>query len=327
MTVESAEVSGKVFRFLSAMHPALSKAERKRFASYDPDKWYPWTKEISAEFTDLMRRAPRDASFARGFAYVAQRAIPEGGYIATSSLFENLDRLPSAFRGPGGSGFSGEMDRPGHAAVRYAGMPGFANVCIAIQGELTQRIQATGAQSVLVRHSPTCRVNGAEHCEFEVEWAGEVAPANAYAVDLSQMTEASDGAGEPDAQDSGAAGANPSPPRPTTSTPAPTSAPVRTMQPQKDPQPATSSTSAAPLSADLTGEDLFVQLRKRLSEADRQARLYHDAQAEIERLKLEIGRVKAQADADIARAAKERDDVAAALTQLKARVRSLIGDD
>ena len=56
---DSAQVSGKVFRFLSAMHPALSKAERKRYAGYDPDKWYPWTAEISAEFTDLMRRSPR----------------------------------------------------------------------------------------------------------------------------------------------------------------------------------------------------------------------------------------------------------------------------
>jgi hypothetical protein len=320
MTVQTAEVSGKVFRFLSAMHPALSKAERKRFASYDPDKWYPWTPEISAEFTDLMRRAPRDASFARGFAYVAQRAIPEGGYVATKPLFENLDRLPAAYRDPEGSGFSATVERQGHASVRYAGMPGFSNVCIAIQGELTQRVQATGAQSVVVRHSQTCRVNGGPHCEFEVEWAGETVPANAYAIDLGALV------GDGESSDESPLEQSTTVPVPENTNVAPTSAPVRMMQPQNDPK-STSPAAAAPLSAEITGEDLFVQLRKRLSEADRQARLYHDAQAEIERLKLEIGRVRAQADADVARAAKERDDVAAALVELKRQLRALVGED
>ena len=94
-----AQLSGKVFRFLSAMHPALSKSERKRYAGYDPDKWYPWTSELSAEFTELMRRSPRDTSFARGFAYVAQRGIPEGQYVPTGALLDNLGRLPAAYRG------------------------------------------------------------------------------------------------------------------------------------------------------------------------------------------------------------------------------------
>jgi hypothetical protein len=159
---DSPQVSGKVFRFLSAMHPALSKAERKRYAGYDPDKWYPWTPEISAEFTDLMRRSPRDTSFARGFAYVAQRAIPEGGYVPTPMLFDRIAELPAAYRGPEGSGFDSRVERPGRATVSYGGMPGFANVCIAIQGELTQRIQATGAQSVAstARLSASSRSSG-----------------------------------------------------------------------------------------------------------------------------------------------------------------------
>jgi hypothetical protein len=319
MTAEAPEVSGKVFRFLSAMHPSLSKAERKRFASYDPDKWYEWTPDLSAEFTDLMRRSPRDASFARGFAYVAQRAIPEGGYVPTKALFESLDRLPAAYRSPEGSGFAAKLDGQGHAVVTYAGMPGFANVCIAIQGELTQRIQATGAQSVVVRHAPTCRVNGAPHCEFEVEWAGEATPQNAYAIDLQAIERESD----PSIEQRDPAPAELQEDAPKT---APAGAPVRMMQRQNDPMPPSAPLQSLP-SNDLSGDDLFQQLRKRLSEADRQARLYNDAQAEIERLKLEVGRVKAQADADIARAAKERDDAHAAVADLKKRVRSLVGDD
>jgi hypothetical protein len=322
MTVESAEVSGKVFRFLSAMHPALSKSERKRYAGFDPDKWYVWTPEISAEFTELMRRSPRDASFARGFAYVAQRAMPEGGYVPTRVLFESLDRLPAAFRSAEGSGFVGRQDRPGHAVVSYSGMPGFANVCIAIQGEIMQRVQASGAQSVVVRHAPTCRVNGATHCEFEVEWSGEVPPPNAYAVDPKdlgvELESPAPAAAVVDA--------------PRASIPAAASAPpTRTMQ---NPNPAspiaippTPTTQPSSLSSELSGEDLFVQLRKRLSEADRQSRLYHDAQAEIERLRLELARVRAQADAEIAAAVKERDDAIASEAELKRRVRAMVADE
>lgn len=317
MTVEGPEVSGKVFRFLSAMHPALSKAERKRYAGYDPDRWYPWTPEVSAEFTDLMRRSPRDASFARGFAYVAQRAIPEGGYVPTRTLFESIDRLPSAFRGPAGSGFDARIDRQGHAVVRYDGMPGFTNVCIAIQGELTQRVQASGAQNVVVRHSPTCRVNGAEHCEFEVEWSGESAPANAYAIEPAELlgpSEPLEPPAEPVAE-----------PQPETAAAPANLPPARNMYSQKESTAAAS--PSATLSGDLSGEDLFLQLRKRLSEADRQGRMHQEAQAEIERLKLENSRLRAQADADVASAMKERDDALAAVAELKRRIRALVADD
>ncbi len=324
---ETAEVSGKVFRFLSAMHPALSKAERKRYAGYDPDKWYPWTAEISAEFTDLMRRSPRDSSFARGFAYVAQRASPEGGYVPTRMLFDRLSRLPAAYRGPGGSGFDSRIDRPGHAMVAYAGMPGFANVCIAIQGELTQRVQASGAQSVVVRHAKTCRVNGAPQCEFEIEWSGETAPANAHAIadaDLAAFGLASDPAASIDPAPSARARTERTileelaPPRAAIE-------PVREMHDSRD--STTSGASSLPLDAELTGEDLFLQLRKRLSEADRQARLYNDARNEVERLKLEASRVRAQADAEIARANQERDGVLAEMAELKRRIRALVADE
>jgi len=312
MTVEGPQVSGKVFRFLSAMHPALSKGERKRYAGYDPDKWYPWTPEISAEFTDLMRRSPRDSSFARGFAYVAQRAIPEGGYVPTRTLFDFIHRLPAAFRSPEGSGFEGRVDRSGHAIVSYAGMPGFANVCIAIQGELAQRLQATGAHNVVVRHAQTCRVNGGPRCEFEIEWSGETPPANAYPIETKDLAAETDQASA-------------SAPKEEEMTAAPAvSEPVTNMYNQNETSGAAPS---VPLSTDLTGEDLFLQLRKRLSEADRQARLYQDARNEIERLKLELSRMKAQTDSEVARAYKERDDALETVAELKRRVLSLVADD
>jgi hypothetical protein len=333
---EPAQVSGKVFRFLSAMHPALSKAERKRYAGYDPDKWYPWTSEMSAEFTDLMRRSPRDTSFARGFAYVAQRAIPEGGYVPTRMLFDQISRLPAAFRGPAGSGFDGRVDRPGHAVVSYGGMPGFANVCIAIQGELTQRIQATGAQSVVVRHSKTCRVNGSPQCEFEVEWSGEAPPANAHPIEEADLA-ATTGVESPSARADAIGAARARPDRTMLEELAPPRAaiePVRETRDSRDSRDSrdASMTSTAnqppsPLDTDLTGEDLFLQLRKRLSEADRQARLYSDARSEVERLKLEVARMRAQTDAEVARAGKERDDVLAAMVDLKRRIRALVADE
>ena len=324
---DTAQVSGKVFRFLSAMHPALSKAERKRYAGYDPDKWYAWTSDISAEFTDLMRRSPRDTSFARGFAYVAQRAIPEGGYVPTRVLFDRISRLPAAYRGPDGSGFDGRIDRPGHAVVSYAGMPGFANVCIAIQGELTQRIQASGAQSVVVRHGKTCRVNGAPQCEFEVEWSGETAPANAHPLDDADLA-AIFGGGEPQPPRGEAATIRARPERSILEDLAPPRAAIEPVRDMHDPSDAsTSNPSIGPLDTELTGEDLFLQLRKRLSEADRQARLYNDARSEVERLKLEVARVRAQADAEIARAIKERDEGIAALADLKRRIRALVADE
>jgi len=316
MTVEGPEISGKVFRFLSAMHPALSKSERKRYAGYDPDKWYPWTPEVSAEFTDLMRRSPRDSSFARGFAYVAQRAIPEGGYVPTRTLFECLDRLPAAFRSPEGSGFDGRIDRAGHATVSYAGMPGFSNVCIAIQGELAQRVQATGAHNVVVRHGQTCRVNGGSRCEFEVEWTGETPPANAYAIEPKDLLAETEGTPAPE-------GGLPVAKEEVAAAP-PAVESVSTTPSQSE---APSATPAVPLTTDLTGEDLFLQLRKRLSEADRQARLYQDARNEIDKLKVELSRVKAQADSEVASAYKERDDALEVVADLKRKIRTLVADE
>lgn len=321
------------------MHPALSKSERKRYAGYDPDKWYPWTTELSAEFTDLMRRSPRDTSFARGFAYVSQRAIPEGHYVPTSSLLEHFDRLPGAYRGPDGSGFRATVDRPGHAIVRYSGLSGFANVCIAIQGEIVQRMQASGAHSVVVKHRPTCRLNGADVCEFEVEWSGESAPAEARPVRTQEIMmdyERQGGAEPPPAS-------APTPDAVAAAEPlaAASQGAYAPMEHSRStvssttysggnggghtPMDLTSSTGAG---ADLaSSEDLFIQLRKRLAEADRQARLYADAQQEIDRLRVELSRVRAQAEAEVAQADKEKNEALDTLADLKRRIRGIVGND
>jgi len=329
--VEGSEVSGKVFRFLSAMHPALSKSERKRYAGYDPDKWYPWTPELSAEFTELMRRSPRDTSFARGFAYVAQRAIPEGQYVPTGALLDKLGGLPAGFRSPYGSGFDAQSDRPGHAVVRYAGMPGFANVCIAVQGEIVQRLQASGAHSVVVKHRPSCRLNGAEVCEFEVEWSGESPPAEARPARTQEIVmeyqrpsfQAPSGGASPRESAAPMAAA----PRTYTS-----GEQVRTSAAANY----SGSNGGGHMQAELhgqtaadlgTSEDLFIQLRKRLAEADRQARLYADAQQEIDRLRVELGRVRAQAEAEVAQAEKEKSEALDTLADFKRRIRVVVGND
>jgi hypothetical protein len=321
------------------MHPALSKSERKRYAGYDPDKWYAWTAELSAEFTDLMRRSPRDTSFARGFAYVSQRAIPEGHYIPTSILLDNFDRLPGAYRGPDGSGFRATVDRPGHAIVRYSGLSGFANVCIAIQGEITQRMQASGAHSVSVKHRPTCRLNGADVCEFEVEWSGESAPAEARPVRSQEIMM--------DYERQGGGGTEAPPPASAPSRDAgePMAASQGAFASMEHSRSTTSSAaysggnggghSAMDLTSPTTGagadlassEDLFIQLRKRLAEADRQARLYADAQQEIDRLRVELSRVRAQAEAEVAQADKEKNEALDALADLKRRIRGIVGND
>ena len=80
--------------------------------------------------------------------------------------------------------------------------------------------------------------------------------------------------------------------------------------------------------ADLgSSEDLFIQLRKRLGEADRQARLYADAQQEIDRLRVELGRVRAQAEAEVAQAEKEKLEALDALAEFKRRIRAVVGND
>jgi hypothetical protein len=337
---ESPQLSGKVFRFLSAMHPALSKAERKRYAGFDPDQWYPWTQEVSTEFTDLMRRSPRDTSFARGFAYVAQRAVPEGSYIPTTALLQNLAKLPAAFRGPEGTGFLAAVDSPGHATVRYQGMPGFANVCIAIQGELTQRLQASGAQSVVVKHGANCRVNGAETCDFEIEWTGEAPPPDTSPVNLRELVgeEAVDEAaaaatpvaagGAPAQQAAVAQQAQTS----ETVEPTPKKQPKKAAQTAQPVQPDTgaamvAATELAEGQAAGSGDELFQQLRKRLAEADRQARMFAEAQEEIDKLRVELSRMKAQAEAEVAQAQKERTEAVDSVADLKRRIQEIVGSD
>ncbi len=396
--MENPQVSGKVFRFLSAMHPALSKAERKKYASYDPDEWYEWTTELAAEFTDLMRRSPRDTSFARGFAYVSQRAVPEGQYVQTCDLLGFIRQLPAAYRSPDGTGFEARIEEPGRASVTYDGMPGFSNVCIAIQGELTQRMQASGAQSVAVKHTETCRVSGSSECRFEIEWSGEAAPSGAAVADAASLIDeelAGLGAPPVPAQEYSN---NPTPSAPTGEAARPDSertSVVTPLHPEPGPYRASSSltrngtgaapaqrgqhaqpaaaaatatlTAAAPAAAvapaaaaaaiasadpalaeagtdplleqnlaaeflDLGGEDsgsgddLFVQLRKRLAIADRQSRMYQDAQAQIESLRAEITRIRQAADAQLAQVARERDLAVDALIELKRRGRSVIDE-
>jgi hypothetical protein len=336
-TVEGPQVSGKVFRFLSAMHPALSKSERKRYAGYDPDKWYPWTPELSSEFTELMRRSPRDTSFARGFAYVAQRAIPEGQYVPTGALLGNLDRLPSAYRGPDGSGFLVTSERPGQALVRYSGLPGFANVCIAIQGELVQRMQASGAHSVVVKHRPSCRLNGADVCEFEVEWSGESPPAEARPVRTQEivmdyeryrMEMPPAGPGRETAEPLAASSKSPYGSAGMETARAGSVATNYGNSNGGHSQLDVPSSHAAGGGGELaSSDDLFIQLRKRLAEADRQARLYADAQQEIDRLRIELGRVRAQAEAEVAQAQKEKAEALDALAEFKRRIRTVVGTD
>jgi len=76
-----------------------------------------------------------------------------------------------------------------------------------------------------------------------------------------------------------------------------------------------------------SGADLFDQLRKRLAEADQQARLYNDSQAEIDRLRVELARLKAQAEADVAQAHQQRDEACEAAAELKRRIRAIVSDD
>jgi hypothetical protein len=335
-------VSGKIFRFLSAMHPALSKAERKRYAGFDPDKWYAWTDEISGEFTELVRRSPRDTSFARGFAYVAQKAVPDGCYIAAPDLVAHLADLPTAFRDAGGSGYSAELAADGrHASVRYKGMPGFENVCIAVQGELGQRLEAAGAQGVVIRHSETCRLSGGDNCDFEVEWSTEAAPKGASLIraadivggDMRNVVQTSTNlAGN--GHDGSAA----------TETVVEQSRSDR--QPLVEPlaqQPAMALGAAAPAvfsrpdgavaqapqvkaSEQLLEDDLVTQLKERLAEADRQFRLYSQAQDELERLRLEVAQLKAQSEAAIAQAERDKNEALEALEAVKSRVKAIVSD-
>lgn len=321
------------------MHPALSKAERKRYAGFDPDKWYDWTSEISHEFSELMRRSPRDTGFARGLAYVAQKAIPEGRYVPTAELLDYIADLPAAFRGTRGSGYNLAANGRGRATVSYAGMPGFNNVCIAIQGELAQRLEASGAKSVVVRHGDQCRLNGSDHCTFEVEWQGESAPKGANPVTIKDVVgdaapaNAAAGAGNGTGAQQKAA------------------APAAAQQPQqrkKTAQPAAKAAAvtggaATETKSQKSGEQgsmqesqdqqagniedaLLSQLKERLSEADRHFRLYMEAKEEVEQLRLELAQVKAQSEANISEINREKQELQDALGELKQRVRALVSD-
>ncbi len=200
---DSAQISGRVFRYLSSMHGSLKKNERERYRAFEPEQTYPWTSELAGELTELVKRAPRETAFAKGFAYASQRGIPEGSYVPVEELLANIDRLPSAWEGTQGSGFTAEMQGNGHALVRFDGMPGFKNVCIAVVGELGERLKSAGAKGLEVRHLTTCRLQGGDVCEFEVRWSQSVAPTGAVPADLDELLEgrvlggAAAAAGEP----------------------------------------------------------------------------------------------------------------------------------
>jgi len=320
--VESAQISGKVFRFLSTMHPSLSKPERKRYSDFDPDKWYPWTPDIAGEFTDLMRRSPRDTSFARGLAYAATKGLPDDAKLTASDVVAGLSTLPAAFVGPSGSGFEVDIQGPGMAEVYYRGMPGFANVCIAIAGELTQRLQAVGARGLDVKHAEGCRLQGAEACRFEVRWSADpgdrvAAPAaTERAADRDAERLADRGLERPVESTTRTAALSTEPLR-FDDAPAPRTVSARPVPPAPPAEPSPSSAMPSGNSS----EDLFEQLRSRLVDAERQTARHTQLESHIAALdahaaELETELAAAQADA---RAARQE------LADLKRRLRDLVG--
>lgn len=328
--MESAQISGKVFRFLSTMHPSLSKPERKRYAEFDPDKWYPWTPDIAGEFTDLMRRSPRDTSFARGLAYAATKGLPEDTKLTPTDVVAGLQTLPSAFVGPSGSGFEVDIKYPGFAEVFYRGMPGFANVCIAISGELTQRLQAVGARGLDVKHGEGCRLQGGEACKFEVRWSADPgdkvaapaaapAPAPAAAKTFERPVE------KPAERVFERPVEAPRPPaEPLRFDDAP---PVRAASaarsvPPPPPRPVAAAAAPAPAPAgNGSAEDLFEQLRSRLADADRQSA----RQAQLEEHISALEARSAQLEAALAEAQAEAQAAVQALADLKHHLRQLVG--
>ncbi len=321
--MQAAQISGNVFRFLSTMHPSLTKPERKRYSEFDKDKWYPWTPEIAGEFTELMKRSPRDTSFARGLAYVATNSLPPDRRLTPTEVVAGLDSLPSAFVGPSGSGFEVHMETPGRADVFYRGMPGFANVCIAIAGELTQRLQAVGARGLDVRHAEGCRLQGAESCRFEIRWAadpGEQAPASSAAAFDAE-------AASPEPASSSEAAWRPAAEPASVHAPEPARESSRFEPPPRAAIPPRPSLSARPAPAEppaSTGnaaDDLFEQLRSRLVDAERQSARHAELEAHISALEahgaeLEAALATAEANAYAARSE---------LAELKRRLRELAG--
>jgi hypothetical protein len=317
--VESAQISGKVFRFLSTMHPSLSKPERKRYAEFDPDKWYPWTPDIAGEFTDLMRRSPRDTSFARGLAYAATKGLPEDSRLSPTDVVAGLATLPAAFVGPAGSGFEVSMERPGYAEVQYRGMPGFSNVCIAIAGELTQRLQAVGARGLDVRHGTGCRQQGADACRFEVRWSAD--PADRPAAPASDAASNARRMDRPVEAE-----------RPVEQTarvsrfeePAPPASPVSAAPARPVPPPPPRPVSAMPAPAAAGGgsaDALFEQLRSRLVDAERVSTRHAELESHIAALDAR----QAELESALARAEADAQSARHELADLRRRIRDLVG--
>lgn len=317
--MESAQISGKVFRFLSTMHPSLSKAERKRYAEYDPDKWYPWSGDIAGEFTDLVRRSPRDTSFARGFAYAAQKGLPEDVKMSPGELVRDLASLPGAFTDGSGSGFDVNVMGPGRARVTFSGMPGFTNACIVVLGELTQRLQAAGAKGLEVKHGEGCRLQGNEACHFELQWSAQSDPPGLAAG-------ASPAASAAVAPPSAAPLREAVPPR--EAAPAPRGAEAsRTAPPPRPARPAPPPPRPAPTpapaadGAGASAQDLFEQLRVRLLDAEQNAGRHTELEARIAELEDELARA---AD-DLEAARSEAEAARASLDELRRRIRELVG--
>jgi len=326
--VESAQISGKVFRFLSTMHPSLSKPERKRYAEFDPDKWYPWTADIAGEFTDLMRRSPRDTSFARGLAYAATKGLPEDTKLTPSEVVAGLQTLPSAFVGPSGSGFEVQVKHPGYADVFYRGMPGFANVCIAVAGELTQRLQSVGARGLDVKHGEGCRLQGAEACKFEVRWSADPGEKVASAAPVSAPSAAktferpAERPVERHFERPVEAAVRPTEPMRFDDAPAVRATTATRAVPPPPPRPsAPAEAPAAAPKGNGSAEDLFEQLRSRLADAEAQSARHTQLEEHITALeargaKLETALAEAQAEAQAA---------VQALADLKHHLRQLVG--
>ena len=71
---------------------AFDKPTRNRLASFVSDA----RTLIAGEFTDLMRRSPRDTSFARGLAYAATKGLPEDAKLSPTDVVAGLATLPAA---------------------------------------------------------------------------------------------------------------------------------------------------------------------------------------------------------------------------------------
>jgi hypothetical protein len=307
--MDAQQISGKVFRFLSTMHPSLSKPERKRYSEFDPDKWYPWTPDIAGEFTDLMKRSPRDTSFARGLAYAATKGLPEDAKLSPTDIVAGLATLPSAFVGPNGSGFEVQMDYPGQADVYYRGMPGFSNVCIAIAGELTQRLQAVGARGLDVKHAEGCRLQGADACHFALRWTADPGDRADGASPAAASAPAYEAPPEPAPRASRFEVPEPAPAAPVARAAVP---PRPALAPQR--------AAEAPPSGN-TSDDLFDQLRSRLADAERQSARHSELESHIAALDaraVELEQALAAAEAEAEAARRE-------LAELKRRLRELAG--